>query len=293
MKLKDLYSKKEDDDDVIEFDTENGFTIIRNYPKGTQYYKDKDKMFIKVAITNEGLFYSVDMTKPEKRGDSNHYIIIDGGKYKKKVTNFFSGAEDQVVFDESSNKIFSKSKNKSFSINEFVEILVKNHLSDKLRSKRIANKLVHFLLKIIFWLADNHYEKVRVSIDRSSRDNKNIEEKEKNTEPFFKYFYITKNIIFSILLIIFIFFIFVKIFPFFSFLKKLWIFGEFSLSNPFVFLFFFLIAFICEKLSILLNKKIKDFFIKDNNNFYYNKRKENFIEKLHEYQYKNKFKLKL
>jgi ABC-type bacteriocin/lantibiotic exporter with double-glycine peptidase domain len=144
-------------------------------------------------------------------------------------------------------------------------------------------------LKILFWLSDKHYEKIRVSIDKYhiGRDNQPIKEDEKNTEPFFKYFYISKNTIFALLLLTFILAIFSFVFP--VCIKNLWPFGEFSLSNPFVILFFFLILFSCEKLSTWLNLKIKEFFEKESA-FH---KKVNFIERLHNYQYQNNFKLKL
>ena len=147
------------------------------------------------------------------------------------------------------------------------------------------------MLRLFFWLSDKHYEKIRVAIDKYhfNRDNQPIKDDEKNVEPFFKYFYISKNTIFALLLLTFLIAILSIIFPCVIYLEKIWPFGDFSLSNPFVILFFFLVLFSCEKFSIWLNKKIKNFFEKES----FQKKEINFIERLHNYQYNNKFKLKL
>ena len=73
-------------------------------------------------------------------------------------------------------------------------------------------------------------------------------------------------------------------------MKKFWVFGEFSLSNPFVVLFIFLILFSSEKFSLWLERKIEDFF---ENETVFKKKRNNFIEHLHNYQFNSKFKLKL
>ncbi|MCK4386883.1 MAG: hypothetical protein KAV41_02255 [Candidatus Pacebacteria bacterium] len=291
-----LYTKQNLDETITSFENEVGFSLIRLYPKDTPYHKDSKRMFIKIAILNRGFFYGVDMTKPEKRGETTSYVIIDGEKYQKKVTNFFSDNDgNEFIFDEALKKIKHGKTNKSFTLNEFIEILVNNHLSDMLFWKRKVNALINIILKILFWFSDKHYEKVQVSIDKYnfSRENKSIMEEQNNAEPFFKYFFISKNFIFSILLVTFLIASLSAVFPDKIPLKYIWnsLFGEFSLSNPLVILLFFLALFSSEKLSIWLNKNIKDFLMPEKD--YFSKQKETFIEKLHNYQYHNKFKLKL
>lgn len=289
-----LYTKKNIDDSVTSFSNEIGFSLIRNYPESTPYHKDGKKMFIKVAIVRGKLFYSVDMTKPEKEGEDGSigYIITEGEEYKKKITNFFSDDQEPFIFDENKRKIIFKPKNREFTVDEFVEILADNHLSDRLFFKRILNSAADKILKLVFWLSDKNYDKIRVSIDKFhfNRDNQPIEEEEKTAEPFFKYFYISKNTIFALLLITFIVAVLAVILPVKICLDKIWPFGEFSLSNPFVVLFLFLILFTCEKLSVWLNRKIHNFFEKEN---VFKKKDSNFIERLHNYQYNNRFKLRL
>lgn len=287
-----LYTKKDSDDSITQFSNEIGFSLIRNYPKNTPYHKDGKKMFLKIALLQGKLFYAVDMTKPEQReGEQVSYIITEGQEYRKKTTNFFSDNQEPFIFDENTKKIIFTPKNKSFTVNEFIEILVLNHLSDRLFVKRILNWIADLLLKLLFWLSDKHYEKIRVAIDKYhfNRDNQPIKEDEKSVEPFFKYFYISKNTIFAMLLLIFFLAVLSIIFPSVMYLEKIWPFGEFSLSNPFVVLFLFLVLFSCEKFSVWLNKKIRNFFEKES----FQKKEINFIERLHNYQYNNKFKLKL
>jgi hypothetical protein len=276
-----LYIRQGVDESITSFANETGFSLIRYYPKDTIYFKDRRRMFIKVAVLDRDFFYSVNMTRPEKREESTSYIISDGNEYKRKITNFFSDSEEPIVFDSTTRRVVYRQRNQSFTLNEFVEILAANHLADRLFFKRKLNTLINLVLKILFWLSEKHYERVRVSIDKYhfSRENQPVKDEEKNIEPFFKYFYISKNILFAILLVAF---------PSAVFLGHLWAFGEFSLSNPSIVLLFFLILLSCEKSSIWLDKKIKEFFAKESR-----EKKTNFIEKLYNYQYHNKFKLKL
>lgn len=291
-----LYTKQSYDETITSFQNEAGFSLIRFYPEGTPYHKDGRRMFMKVAVLDRGFFYGVDMTKPEKRGESTDYVITEGNEYRKKVTNYISDGE-QFAFDETSKKVIHLKTKKSLTLNEFVDILEANHLADRLFWKRILNFFADSILKIIFLLSDKHYEKIRVAIDKYhfGRDNKPMPTEEKNIEPFFKYFYISKNLIFAILLVAFLVAILVAIFPDKLPLKSFWhsFFGEFTLSNPMVVLFFFLGLFSSEKFSIWLNKKIKDFLMPERNNFYNSKDKENFIERLHNFQYSNKFNLRI
>ncbi|MBN2094338.1 MAG: hypothetical protein JW740_03165 [Candidatus Zambryskibacteria bacterium] len=281
--FKNLYTLQDSDESITPFQNELGFSLIRRYPENTVYNKDNRRMFIKIAILNQKFFYSVDMTKPEKREDSTNYIISDGEEYNKKITNFVSDG-GEFTFDETTQKVIHQPTNKSFTLNEFADILAANHLSDRLFLKRILNWFADRTLRILFWLSDSRYERIQTSIDKyhySKGENLPKDEK-KNIEPFFKYFYISKNILFAFLLIAL---------PSAIFLGHLWIAGEFSLSNPSIVLLFFLVLFSCEKASIWLDKKIKGFLMPEEDHFA--ERKINFVEKMHDFQYRNKFKIKL
>src|SRR3989344_4967388 len=279
-----LYTRQSSDESVTPFQNELGFSLIRFYPKGTLYYKDGKRMFIKIAALDRGFFYGVDMTKPQKRGETTDHVITDGEEYKKKVTNFFSDGSE-FAFDTATQRVIHQPSSKSFTMNEFVEILVANHLSDRLFFKRIFNELANGVLKFLFWLSDARYERIQTAIDKyhyGKGENPPPKDKKKNIEPFFKYFYISKNILFAILLITF---------PSAVFLGHLWKAGEFSLSNPSLVLLFFLVLFSCEKFSIWLGRKIKEFVMPSRDIFA--EKKVNFMERLHDYQYSNKFDLKL
>ncbi len=279
-----FYTLQGSDESITPFANEVGFSLIRCYPKDTPYYKDGRRMFIKIAALDRGFFYGVNMTKPQKRGETTDYVITDGEEYKRKVTNFFSDGSE-FVFDNTTQRVIHRPSNKSFTMNEFVDILAANHLSDRLFFKRILNELANGVLKFLFWLSDARYERIQTAIDKyhySKGENPPPKDEKKNIEPFFKYFYISKNILFAVLLVTF---------PSAIFLGHPWAHGDFSLSNPSLLLLFFLILFSCEKFSIWLDKKIKEFLMPARNHFI--EKRINFMEKLHDYQYHNKFKLKL
>ena len=292
-----LYKKKAYDESVTPFSNELGFSLIRLYPEDTPYYKDGKRMFIKVAVFDRGFFYSVDMTTPQERDGAKEHVITNGEGYRKKVTSFMSDLSDggDFSFDEANKQIVYKKTNKTFLLNEFIDILEANHLADRLFWKRIFSFFVNSFLKIIFWLSSQHYDKVQVSIDKyHASQGKKVEFEEKiHNEPFFNYFRISKNFIFSILLITFLIAILVAIFPEKLPLKNVWhtFLGEFTLSNPMVILLFFLGLFTSEKLSIWLSGKIKSFLIPDRSLF--SEPKKNFIEKLHNFQHENKFDIRL
>lgn len=292
-----LYSRQDIDEFLTPFESEIGFSLIRKYPKDSQYEKDGKRMFIKVAILGNHLFYSVDMTSPKEIAGEPSYTITDGTEYKKKVTNFYSDADknDEFTFDKQTGKITHTKTSKEFSMNDFVEILMKNHLSDRLFWKRIKNSIASMFLQVVFWLSNKQYERVQVSIDKFhfKKGDKPVVEEDKSIEPFFKYFYISKNFIFAILLSSFVVATLSSIYDRCDFVKQLWIsmYGDFTLSNPMVVLLFFLALFASEKVSTKLNKKIKEFLIPEESMF--SETKPNFIEKIHDYQYKNKFDLRV
>lgn len=293
-----LYTQQEWDETITPFENEVGFSLIRFYPKNTLYYKDDKRMFIKVAILDRGLFYEVNMTKPEKRGETTGYVIKDGEEYRKKVTGFMSSNDNEFAFDEASKKIVHIPTKKPLSLNEFIDVLEGNHLSDRLYFKRILNTLADRTLKVFFWLSDKHYEKIHVSLDRSrfTREHRADTTKEelKSIEPFFKYFYISRNMIFGTLLLVFLLALLVALFPTYIPLGHAWhtLFGEFTLSNPLLILFVFLVLFTSEKISVWLNTSINR-FLKPEQNHFAKSPKESFIAKLHDFQYHSKFNLKL
>lgn len=248
-----------------------GFTLVREYESDCIYSKENKKMFILLYLSDCNIGGGIDMVSADEDNLDKYKVVTD-----KKITNFRFGKEEELFFDKKTSQIYYTPKGKYFSINELVDILVANHLSDKLFWKRQKNILCNRILRFLFWLSDKHYEMIQVMLERyhPNPENKIAKKDDKNIEPFFKYFYISKNILFLFLFVAFPLSILI---PFF------WFFKDFSISNPTVILFLFLILFIFEKLSVWLDGKIKSFF-KDENNF---------IAKLHNYQFFDQFKLKL
>jgi len=290
-----LYIRQNQDDSITSFKNGVGFSLVRKYPSASEYCNESLRMFIKVSLLEKGLSYSVNMTKVEIEGDKTEYIIQHDDN-STRYTNFYSDSNDpEFVFDQQSGKIKHIKKKKELTLNQFIEIIEKNHLSDCLFWKRKANWCVNVILIILFWLNDRHYDKVRTSVDiyNLKKNGKPISEPEKIIEPFFRYFFISKNFIFFLLLMSFFLSVLVISVPSFIFIKNAWInsFGEFTLSNPIVVLLFFLTLFISEKISIWLNMKINDLLMPERNMF--SQQKENFVERLHNYLYRNKFKLKV
>lgn len=268
-----LYAKSELDELVTPFTNGIGFSLVRKYKQGSEYYEDDKRLFIKLLLSDDNLVNgSVNMVDSDKEKTGSYRIATDN-KYKKRVTNFHFGNEEKIFLND--GKVLYKSRELSFTINDFVEIMVNNHLSDRVFWRRKLNYLIDIFLKLIFWLSDKHYEKIDAMMEIHSirRKDEHNKDDEKSIEPFFKYFFITKNILFSLLLVAFSFSIL---------LTYLFCSRDFSMSNPSVILFFFLILFSIEKLSILLDKKIKAFF----------KKETNFIYQLHSYQFNESFKLK-
>ncbi|MCA9351318.1 hypothetical protein KC929_00890 [Patescibacteria group bacterium] len=279
-KINELYKKQESDLKVTPFEGEVGFSLVRNYPLESLYAKDDKKVFIKIALLEGGLFYSVHMVEPSKRKGSFEYNIVDGYSYKKKVTNFVSDIKDnEFSFDKTKKKVIHSKSKKEFSLNEFIEILYKNHLSDRLFWKRQKNFLVKWILISIFWLLDKHYNYVEVSINEYKFKNGELKfsNESKKIEPFFKYFEISRNLLFLLLLLVF---------------PISYFFDDYSLSNPLVVSLFFLILLLSEKLYLFFVKQFENFFLKQENTFS-QKKKNNLIEKLHIYHQRNQFDLKI
>lgn len=200
-----LYKKQKRDDSVTSFENEVGFSLVRQYPNTSKFGNKPLRMFIKVVLLEKGLFCSVDMTKVETEGEKTKYIVQHDDT-SAKYTNFFSDSSDaEFVFDHTSQKIKHAKKSKEFTLNQFVDILEKNHLSDRLFWKRKTNWGVNIILRSLFWLSDRRYDKVRTSLDkyRFKKDGEPMPEFEKSIDPFFKYFYISKNFIFLLLLMTF------------------------------------------------------------------------------------------
>lgn len=270
-----LYTKSNSDESLIQFKDDLGFTLIRKYHKDSEYFRDNKRIFIRLYLVGNDVNGGVEMVEAEEEGASSYRIVTDN-KYKGKITNFRFSGDQEIIFDSEKKEIFYQPKKLYFTLNQFIEMLVKNHLSDRVFFRRNFNNIINFFLKFIFWLSNKHYDRVEVMLEiyHPTQKNEHDKEDEKIIEPFFKYFYISKNILFSFLLVAF---------PTSILLMDIYCFKNFSISNPAIVLFFFLILFVFEKLSISLDKKIKLFFRKETN----------FISWLHNFQFSESFELNI
>jgi hypothetical protein len=273
--FKDLYIQQPSDDDVVAFQDGVGFSIAKRYAEGTEYSKYGNLMFIRIYLKKEFVCGGIEMVIRDS-DNSDRYFLVDASKYKKRVTGFLFSEEEGLIFNAESKKITYKGR--VFSVNELIDILVKNHLKDKLFIKRKINYLIRSLLRFVFWLSGREYDEVKISLHSYDSGLNNQTGIESKTEPFFKYFYISKNILFtlSVLIVLILFFI-----------QKKGLISDnlFNASNPIFVFSFFLFLFISEKMTSFFNDRISEFFGTN--------KKENFISWLHFYQYKNSFKLKI
>ncbi len=270
-----LYIKFDRDESITPFKDDVGFTLIRKYKESSKYQKDDKRIFIRLYLTGETVNGGAEMVDADNEGVGSYRITTDS-KYNKKITNFRFGGEEDITFDFIKNNIFYKPKKIYLTINEFIDQLVNNHLSDRLLLRRNLNHLVGLFLRFIFWLSNKHYDRINVMLEiyHPSQKDEYDKEDERSIDPFFKYFYISKNILFIFFLIAF---------PVSLLLANIYSSKDFSISNPALILFFFLILFIFEKISVSLDKKIKSFF----------KKEVNFISRLHNFQFTELFNMKI
>lgn len=276
QEFRDLYIEQKQDLGVTTFQDVAGFSVVKEYPENTKFFKDGNLMFIRVYLRDGFVCGGIEMVDG-KGHDNGIYYLVDVNKYKNKVTGFSFFEEEDIIFDPIAKKVHIGKQKRNLSLNEFIDVLVKNHLQDKLFFKRKINFLAQVLVMFVFWLSDQKYDDVRifVNIDNSQLQNQN--KIKKDAEPFFKYFYISKNILFTLstFVILLLFF-----FQHYNIIKS----KLFVVSNPIFIFAFFLFLFISEKITVFLGEKIEEFIGKD--------KKENFISRLHLYRYKNSFKLK-
>lgn len=273
--FKKLYQKVSDDENVTEISDAVGIIIVRKYNKDSEYFKDGKKMFIKLYLRDAFLVGGIDMVEEKKNGI--YTIIFDNKKYKKKFTSFFFGQEEKIKFNPENNKVLVRRKNKSieFRLNDFVDLLAKNHLSDRLFWIRKKNYLKRIILRILFFLIDDKYNYVDYYHEIHENKIGDIEREKEikiGKEPFFNYFKIYKNMLFILSILLFFALILIKKYGFPDG-------GNFSMSNPILLFLFVIILFLLHYFSSLLHMKKRD--------------KKGFIYKLHNDSLNNSFMLKI
>lgn len=290
-----LYQRISNDEDVVKISNAPGITIIRKYDEATKYFKDGKKIFVKFYIRDGYILGSVDMVQKNEDGT---FTSFDSSKpYKNPFTNFFFGKDENITFNSDEQKILIKQKNKTyeFNINDFVDLLIKNHLMDRLFWKRKINKLKIYFLIFIFWFLDSKYDWIDYYRKIHGEDKKLSAEMTNEIkidlphtleiEPFFRYFSIYRKILFfSITIITIILFCFFNKADDNNFIGDFYTFfgtGYFTITktNPILLFLFFIILSSLHYLSSYLNRKIYD--------------EDGFVYKLHESSLNNSFSLKI
>lgn len=253
-----LYQQMPQDEKIAEIVDGVGITIVRNYDKDTEYFKDKKKMFIRLGLRDNFLIGGIDMVEESK--DGLYTIIHENKQYRKRFTNFFFGPEEKITLISKDNKTLVKVQNKEISLNEFIDRLIKkNHLRDRLFWARKRNFLKEIFLKILFFLSDDKYDFVEYyhKIGQLEKNKIHYQEKDQKQElkikeePFFKYLKIYKNTLFVFCVISFFGLLFLRA-------KDILSLEELSLSNPIFLLGFIIILFLLHFFSSYLHRKKED-----------------------------------
>lgn len=248
--LKSLYNLTDRDDDIFELNDITGIHIIRKYKDNFINLKN-DRMFIKLYIPDKEKLYvqgAVDRVKSKDANGSDFYTIVyptEKLKYKKP-TSFFFGEDEGIKFDNSSNKVIFRKK--EFTLNEFVDLMEKNHYRDMFLFSRIVRSIRIFSIKLLFFLIDSKYEEFDyIWRDRatSSQTSEKIKSASSKADPLFHYFYIYKNLLGLFFLLL--------AFPIF-YLSLCLSTHYFTISNPFIIFLSLFILYILEKISDWLYK---------------------------------------
>ena len=247
--LHGLYNKIDRDVSIYELNDYVGLQVIREYPSSFKKLLGS-KMFINFYLLEEdNKFFiqgSVDIVKENKEyGASSWSIETSKGLIIQKPTNYSFRKSENILFIQGVNRIFFKDK--YFTVNEFIDILEKNHLKDMFLLSRFSNLIKIILLHILFFLVDSKYEKFKWIFKEGNLNPEEVKPASKNPDPLFHYFFIYKNILglFMLLFIFFSFYLSVKI-----------SYDYFTVSNPFILIFALFLLYVLEKFSFWLHKII-------------------------------------
>lgn len=145
-KIISLYTKKRNEK-VIALGDAPGITIIKPYPKNVPEKSDF-RMFVRFyLLENNIVHWGVNMIEQD-----TGYIRED----KKYLTSFSLEPSDWIIFDVSNNKIMIKRwlRRHKFTVNQFVDLLTKNHLKNRNINMIVREKIKIYFLQLIFWLVD-------------------------------------------------------------------------------------------------------------------------------------------
>lgn len=188
-KFRTLYQDENRDEFVFTLGDAIGLQIVRKYPNKMPLLSDK-RMFMKIFLIEDKVFGGVDMVSSEEK----RWVVVN--EQFKKISNFFFRSDEGLRFNFENQKFSYKKR--EYTLNEIVNILEKTHLSDIYRVSRWLNYLYEILLKLIFFGVDREYDRMDFLLSHSKgRAEREAVVKDVRLvpDPFFKYFYIYKNIL--------------------------------------------------------------------------------------------------
>lgn len=256
-RIHSLYNQIERDNHIFELSDYPGIQIVRKYQASSKGLVDK-RMFIRFALlSEEGQWHvegGVDIVKNKGSEQGSGWTIeFPKGTFVQRPTNYNFGKSEEIYFDTKQSKIIFKNRN--YSLNEFIDLLEKNHLKDMFLWSRITSIMKLCFLHIVFFLSDSRYKKFNYIFNKQenlSTLKEDVRPASEKADPLFHYFYIYKNLLgFTILVSL------VPLFIISTYLPD----SYFTVSNPFLLFSALFMLFFLEKMSDLL------FYILSTTNF--------------------------
>ena len=196
--MNQLYSAYKED--ILPFETVTPFTNSKGFSLVAPYQSDDHstrKMFLKIFLDDEdNIGGSVSMVREPDDDSMPGYPLANPEQGQPYVTNFSLSKDDGFSFNE--GKILNEKYNKTYTVSEFIELIKANHQRDRTKLQRLRMYSARTLLIILFWLADSSYADVEYDTLLRSEKYKEIKglPKERLPDPLFKYFFISKNVLF-------------------------------------------------------------------------------------------------
>lgn len=253
------YTRRKYDKQITPFTDGVGFSIIREYPRNSDYFRDSKLMLIRVAVeNNKSLFFDINMVKDNESKENQSYAIQDGSEYRGRIVNL-SSEKNEFFIEDTDMKITHSSSNEKLRLNDFVDMLAGNHLRGRNLPLKLLKRLVsNTILKTLFWICDKKFDHYARLISVFNREEKKSIERLESSDPFFGYFKIFKNL-FIVSLIFTLFFSIVILQNDFLTLHAKKYFGDFSISNPLILIIAVITLHALEKVTNYLRTKIDEF----------------------------------